>query len=120
MYVFQYTSPRIARLIQRVCVGTFRQFQRCIGVDDDRAIAHPDAPQPTAQATHPAAQARSRRPSEAERQCRPTRQRHAEANMTAPDVMAISDRTTNAELIADCAALGYLRDDWRTLDPTYG
>lgn len=27
---------------------------------------------------------------------------------------------TNAELIADCARLGYLRSEWHTLDPTYG
>lgn len=27
---------------------------------------------------------------------------------------------TNAELIADVAKLGYLKKEWRTLDPTYG
>lgn len=27
---------------------------------------------------------------------------------------------SNAELIVDFAALGYLHEDWRTLDPTYG
>jgi hypothetical protein len=35
-------------------------------------------------------------------------------------VMAIGAWENNAELIADCARLGYLRDDWVTLDPTYG
>ena len=35
-------------------------------------------------------------------------------------VMAIDKWATNADLIADCARLGYLREDWRTLDPTYG
>jgi len=35
-------------------------------------------------------------------------------------VLAIDKWRTNAELIADCAKLGYLRDDWITLDPTYG
>lgn len=39
--------------------------------------------------------------------------------MTAP-VLAIRERATNAELIEDCARLGYLRKEWRTLDPTYG
>lgn len=39
--------------------------------------------------------------------------------MSAP-VLAIRSRATNAELIADCARLGYLRKEWRTLDPTYG
>lgn len=27
---------------------------------------------------------------------------------------------SNAEMIADCARLGYLHADWRTLDPTFG
>lgn len=35
-------------------------------------------------------------------------------------VMAISTAKNNAELIVECRALGYLRDDWSTLDPTYG
>lgn len=35
-------------------------------------------------------------------------------------VMAIDKWETNAHLIADCARLGYLRKEWRTLDPTYG
>src|SRR5579885_2999910 len=34
--------------------------------------------------------------------------------------MAATPWTSNAALIADCAALGYLRSDWLTLDPTYG
>lgn len=28
--------------------------------------------------------------------------------------------SSNAELIADCARLGYLRPEWHTLDPTFG
>lgn len=35
-------------------------------------------------------------------------------------VLAANRWPSNAELIADCAKLGYLRDDWLTLDPTYG
>jgi hypothetical protein len=35
-------------------------------------------------------------------------------------VMAIDDWPSNADLIRDCARLGYLRSDWRTLDPTWG
>lgn len=35
-------------------------------------------------------------------------------------VMAISTARNNAELIEQCAALGYLTDDMVTLDPTYG
>jgi len=35
-------------------------------------------------------------------------------------IMAATPWTSNAALIADCAALGYLRSDWLTLDPTYG
>ncbi len=35
-------------------------------------------------------------------------------------VKAIDTWRSNAELIADVAKLGYLRDDWFTLDPTYG
>jgi hypothetical protein len=34
--------------------------------------------------------------------------------------MAIDRWTSNAELIEDCARLGYLRREWRTLDCTYG
>jgi hypothetical protein len=34
--------------------------------------------------------------------------------------MAIDKWATNADLIADCARLGYLRAEWLTLDPTYG
>ena len=37
-----------------------------------------------------------------------------------PPVMAIDKWGTNADLIADCARLGYLRPEWLTLDPTYG
>lgn len=35
-------------------------------------------------------------------------------------VPAIGEWPTNGHLIADCARLGYLRTEWRTLDPTYG
>lgn len=35
-------------------------------------------------------------------------------------VLATQEWASNAELIADCARLGYLREEWRTLDPTYG
>jgi hypothetical protein len=35
-------------------------------------------------------------------------------------VLAIQKWASNAELIAACAELGYLRDNWPTLDPTYG
>jgi hypothetical protein len=35
-------------------------------------------------------------------------------------VYAIGTRRDNAELIRDCATLGYLRPEWRTLDCTYG
>lgn len=31
-----------------------------------------------------------------------------------------TDRRTNGQLIADCFELGYLRDEYRILDPTYG
>lgn len=34
--------------------------------------------------------------------------------------MAIGNWPTNAAMIADVARLGYLRAEWRTLDPTYG
>lgn len=35
-------------------------------------------------------------------------------------VMSIDKWPTNGELIRDCARLGYLRSDWKTLDPTWG
>jgi hypothetical protein len=35
-------------------------------------------------------------------------------------VEAIHVGATNADLIVSCAHLGYLREDWLTLDPTYG
>lgn len=35
-------------------------------------------------------------------------------------VLAIDKWKSNAELIASCAELGYLRKEWSTLDPTYG
>jgi hypothetical protein len=35
-------------------------------------------------------------------------------------VLAFGDWATNAELIGDCVRLGYLRAEWRTLDPTFG
>jgi hypothetical protein len=35
-------------------------------------------------------------------------------------ILAATRWPTNAELIEDCARLGYLRKEWRTLDPTYG
>lgn len=40
--------------------------------------------------------------------------------MTATPVLAATEWSSNAELIADVARLGYLRKEWRTLDPTYG
>ena len=40
--------------------------------------------------------------------------------MTDAPVMAITQWPTNADLIADVARLGYLHEDWLTLDPTYG
>jgi len=40
--------------------------------------------------------------------------------VTPEPVMAVHDWPSNAELIADCARLGYLHEDWLTLDPTYG
>lgn len=39
---------------------------------------------------------------------------------TIPPVMSIGKWSSNAELILDCKRLGYLRNEWRTLDPTYG
>lgn len=35
-------------------------------------------------------------------------------------VLAFGDWPSNAEMIEDCARLGYLRPEWKTLDPTYG
>lgn len=35
-------------------------------------------------------------------------------------VLAATEWSSNAELILDCVRLGYLRAEWRTLDPTYG
>lgn len=35
-------------------------------------------------------------------------------------IMAATPWHTNANLIADCAKLGYLKDEWLTLDATYG
>lgn len=34
--------------------------------------------------------------------------------------MAISTARNNAELIVQCRELGYLRDEWSIIDPTYG
>lgn len=39
---------------------------------------------------------------------------------TPKPVMAIDQYRSNAELIEACVRLGYLQEDWRTLDPTYG
>jgi hypothetical protein len=36
------------------------------------------------------------------------------------EVLAAKNWKTNGHLIADVAKLGYLRQDWLTLDPTYG
>lgn len=36
------------------------------------------------------------------------------------DVPAIHDWPSNAELIRDVAQVGYLKEEWTTLDPTYG
>lgn len=38
----------------------------------------------------------------------------------APPVLAAQAWRSNGHLIADCARLGYLRSEWRTLDATYG
>ena len=35
-------------------------------------------------------------------------------------ILAAGPWRNNAEMIADCARLGYLHEDWITLDPTYG
>ena len=40
--------------------------------------------------------------------------------MSDDDVQAIGEWATNGDLIADAARLGYLRDEWVTLDATYG
>lgn len=40
--------------------------------------------------------------------------------MSSPPVLAISAARTNAELVEQCVALGYLAPHWRTLDPTFG
>jgi hypothetical protein len=39
---------------------------------------------------------------------------------TMPPVLAAHNWRNNAELISACVQLGYLRPEWRTLDPTYG
>jgi hypothetical protein len=44
----------------------------------------------------------------------------AVAGVSLPPVMAIGTWRNNAELIADMPRLGYLRDEWFILDPTYG
>lgn len=36
------------------------------------------------------------------------------------EILAAAKRATNADLIVECHQLGYLRDDDRVLDPTYG
>ena len=41
-------------------------------------------------------------------------------DLLAEPVYAANRWQTNGHLIADCHRLGYLQDDWRTLDPTYG
>lgn len=41
--------------------------------------------------------------------------------MTDPAIIySATEWERNANLIADCAKLGYLHEDWLTLDPTYG
>lgn len=35
-------------------------------------------------------------------------------------ILAVSSWPTNAHMIRDVARLGYLHEDWRTLDPTFG
>jgi hypothetical protein len=49
-----------------------------------------------------------------------TPNRDRERVMTAADIAAIQAFRTNAELIVACRDLHYLRDEWLTLDPTYG
>lgn len=43
-----------------------------------------------------------------------------DSDIELPPVMAAGSWATNADLIADCARLGYLRKEWRTIDPTWG
>jgi hypothetical protein len=40
--------------------------------------------------------------------------------LAADPVLAVTAWPTNAHLIEDAARLGYLRSEWRTLDPTFG
>lgn len=49
----------------------------------------------------------------------PVQGNKSEVAMTEP-VMAIHDWKSNAELIEDCARLGYLNEHWATLDCTWG
>lgn len=39
---------------------------------------------------------------------------------TSGPVMSINQWPTNGHLMLDCRRLGYLRDEWRILDPTFG
>lgn len=43
-----------------------------------------------------------------------------EGHKVTTPVLAATTWNSNAELIEDCARLGYLRAEWRTLDGTYG
>lgn len=36
------------------------------------------------------------------------------------EILSAAKRNTNADLIVECARLGYLRREWTTLDPTWG
>ncbi len=45
---------------------------------------------------------------------------YAEAKVEEKPVLAAHNWPSNAELILDCSRLGYLQDDWLTLDPTFG
>jgi hypothetical protein len=40
--------------------------------------------------------------------------------MESAPVLAATAWADNAAMVLDCARLGYLREEWRTLDPTYG
>lgn len=40
--------------------------------------------------------------------------------MSSDPILAAQYWNSNASMIADCARLGYLDEDWLTLDPTYG
>lgn len=40
--------------------------------------------------------------------------------MSSPPILASQKWPTNGHLIADVAKMGYLRKEWKTLDPTYG